>query len=155
MYIHTYIHTYIHDIHIHQQLKGDALTLKVDSWAYGTILWELAAEKLPWSHVQGDWTQIKERVCTRGEGLPLLAPSSIPDEPAGIREVYQTIIYHAFSKKADGRPSFVGILNAFQALDVNVLFEAGAKGAERDRKVAEQKHAPAVVINEIGKDGRL
>ncbi len=123
-------------------------------WAYGTTLWELAAEKLPWSHVQGDWTQIKERVCTRGEGLPLLAPSSIPDEPVGVREVYQTIIYHAFSKLPEGRPSFLAILNAFQTLDVSSLFEAGGKGAERERKVVtEQKHVPAAVISEIGKDG--
>ncbi len=123
-------------------------------WAYGTILWELAAEKLPWSHVQGDWKNIKERVCKRGEGLPMLSPSSVPDEPHGLREVYETIIYHSFSKKPESRPSFLAILNALQTLDVEVLFETGAdKKRMSQSHVHEEKHISSAVVNKLGKEG--
>mmetsp|Transcript_28097 Transcript_28097/g.69492 ORF Transcript_28097/g.69492 Transcript_28097/m.69492 type:complete len:942 (-) Transcript_28097:204-3029(-) len=89
-----------------EQLQGQALTLKVDVWAFGTILWELASEKLPWSHIQGDWTQIKDRVCTHGEGLPLLPDRAVPDEPKGTREKYNGLIHKAYSKSPAHRPTF-------------------------------------------------
>lgn len=72
---------------------------KVDIFSFGTILWELYVQKIP--YISCDASEIKN-IVTRGE--PLLCPSSVPKPIASLIEKCR-------APKPSERPSFEEILN--------------------------------------------
>jgi serine/threonine protein kinase len=49
-----------------EQIQGHNLTLKADLFSFGTILWELATEKIPHFDVRDSMEALRHAVCKRG-----------------------------------------------------------------------------------------
>jgi hypothetical protein len=49
-----------------EQIQGHNLTLKADLFSFGTILWELATEKIPHFDVRDSMEALRHAVCVRG-----------------------------------------------------------------------------------------
>eukprot|EP00961_Rhodomonas_salina_P179912 2428213-Rhodomonas_salina.1 len=48
-----------------EQLEGKDLTDKVDVWAYGVLLWEIATEQVPWASKGNSLDALKRSVCVK------------------------------------------------------------------------------------------
>jgi serine/threonine protein kinase len=61
-----------------EQLDGADLTDKIDVWAYGVLMWEMACEQVPWASKGNSLDALKRAVCTAGERLPLPTADRFP-----------------------------------------------------------------------------
>jgi serine/threonine protein kinase len=49
-----------------EQIKGEGLSLKADVFSFGTILWELATEKIPHFEVSDNLAALTEAITVHG-----------------------------------------------------------------------------------------
>jgi serine/threonine protein kinase len=89
-----------------EQLQGRDLTLKVDVWAVGVIMWELLNEEIPWSDRRNcnDRKALAKHVAVGGARLRKTPNNKLTrDETA--RSTVHDIMEAAFQASTDKRPS--------------------------------------------------
>ena len=96
-----------------EQLEGHDLTDKVDVWAFGISLWEMAMEKVPWASKGNSLDALKRTVVVNGERLPLPGPERFP---AGWQAHYVKLLDMAWHQTPSSRPSMVDLARGLEAL---------------------------------------
>ena len=74
---------------------------KVDVFAFGTLIWELVAEKIPFEGVEA--AEIKKRV-TAGKQLNF---------PVGFPSFFESLVTDCRAKEPENRPTFEEIIKRF------------------------------------------
>ena len=139
-----------------EQLTGERLTLKSDSWQMAVLLWEIMGTRHPWGEyvASNDHTVMLDLVAHRGMRLPSLDRRDIPDR------VYRTLdglIKAGFSTAPDKRPDFARFYevlttvlpNAPSAADASPGPTGGGSTTPADNPAAEGGSAP---LNGGGKE---
>jgi serine/threonine protein kinase len=75
-----------------QQLQGKILTLKVDVWALGVVLWELLNEQVPWTDIGcNDRKELARKVAVGGAHLKKTSAEKLTGDKAA-QAAFDTII---------------------------------------------------------------
>jgi len=101
-----------------EQMSGGRLSLKVDVWAMGVILWEIATRKAPWAELGNvggmeGFHLIREALMDRKQQLAMMEQGCVPPNKY---DAYNQLIGMAMQWNAEARPSSEQLLHDFQAV---------------------------------------
>ena len=134
-----------------EQLQGRDLTLKVDVWAVGVIMWELLNEEIPWSDRRNcnDRKALAKHVAVGGARLRKTPNNKLTrDETA--RSTVNDIMEAAFQASTDKRPSMSKMHQRLQTMTdahehVALELEACQQRLESQLRSFYAKHNPTKI----------
>mmetsp|Transcript_22767 Transcript_22767/g.53830 ORF Transcript_22767/g.53830 Transcript_22767/m.53830 type:complete len:463 (+) Transcript_22767:139-1527(+) len=97
-----------------EQLEGKDLTDKVDVWAYGVLLWEIATEQVPWASKGNSLDALKRSVCVKKERLPTPGADRFPQ---GWRTQYIKLMEWCWNLNPTSRPSMSEMARGIEAMN--------------------------------------
>mmetsp|Transcript_17843 Transcript_17843/g.58671 ORF Transcript_17843/g.58671 Transcript_17843/m.58671 type:complete len:846 (-) Transcript_17843:74-2611(-) len=102
-----------------EQLQGQDLTLKVDVWAMGVIMWELVNEVIPWKDKDfNNRKEMAELVAVKGTRLPRTPENRLPP---GFSKPYHALLDSMFQASVPERISIKAVherIKEIETLDV-------------------------------------
>jgi serine/threonine protein kinase len=133
-----------------EQLQGKVLTLKVDVWALGVVIWELLNEQIPWSDRNcNDRKALAKHVAVTG-GRLRKTPSNKLTRDESARVAIEAIMDGAFQGPVDKRLSMAQLHEKLEQMveahgEVSVKLEADAQRLESVLTRFYTKHNPSKV----------
>mmetsp|Transcript_16553 Transcript_16553/g.39818 ORF Transcript_16553/g.39818 Transcript_16553/m.39818 type:complete len:695 (-) Transcript_16553:309-2393(-) len=99
-----------------EQMEGGRLTLKVDVWAMGVILWEIATRMQPWAELGNvggmeGFNLVKAALIDRKQQLTAAPQNCLPSNKY---QPYNRLIGMAMAWQAEERPMMADLLHEFQ-----------------------------------------
>mmetsp|Transcript_19378 Transcript_19378/g.64101 ORF Transcript_19378/g.64101 Transcript_19378/m.64101 type:complete len:461 (-) Transcript_19378:1770-3152(-) len=98
-----------------EQINGSCLSLKVDVWAYGVIMWEIAMEMPPYSDIPNTMNSL--RTAINEKGLPLPTDHALKGLPEDVRKLYQKLFSLLQMQHPSLRPTAAQTLEAIESLN--------------------------------------